>query len=93
MDADRWWLYPERHAAEAWGGAGQRIALLRDLNVVVVISAADADDRPRSPIAASIYDAIRASAKSSHSLPPNQSAAAALGRVAAELMGPGPDRR
>jgi CubicO group peptidase (beta-lactamase class C family) len=72
--------------AEAWGGAGQRIGLIRDLNVVVVMTANDPADYPRSPVAAQIYDAVRASVKSSERLPPNRAAAAALERAAAELM-------
>ena len=55
------WLYLERNLAEAWGGAGQRIAVLRDLGVVVVMTADMPDDIPRSPFAAQIYDALRAS--------------------------------
>ncbi len=80
-----WWLYPERHVAEAWGGAGQRIALIRDLNVVVVMTADDPTDYPRSPLAAQIYDAVRASVTFER-LRPNRSAAAALERTAAELV-------
>ena len=59
-----WWLYPERYVAEAWGGAGQRIGLMRDLNVVVVMTADDPADYPRSPFVARIYDLIRGSVRS-----------------------------
>src|SRR5262249_21346638 len=45
-----WWLYPERGVTEAWGGAGQRISVIRDLGIVVVTTANDPDDYPRSPI-------------------------------------------
>jgi CubicO group peptidase (beta-lactamase class C family) len=65
-----WWLYPERQVAEAWGGAGQRIALIRDLNCVVVMTADDPADYPRSPLAQRIYDVVRESVKSSRALPP-----------------------
>jgi len=80
-----WWLYPERHVAEAWGGAGQRIGVIRDLNVVVVMTADDPGDYPRSPLAASIYDLIRASIKSSGRLPPNPAAASELAHVLTRL--------
>src|SRR5262249_5178906 len=46
-----WWLYPKSNVIEAWGGAGQRIAIIRDLKVVVVITADDPADYPRSPLA------------------------------------------
>jgi CubicO group peptidase (beta-lactamase class C family) len=80
-----WWLYPERHVAEAWRGAGQRIALMRDLETVVVMTATDPGDYPRSPLAARIYDVVRESVKSSGKLRPNPPAVTELARVAAEL--------
>jgi CubicO group peptidase (beta-lactamase class C family) len=80
-----WWLYPERNVAEAWGGAGQRIAMIRDLKVAVVMTADDANDYPRSPLAGRLYDLIRASAKSTERLRPNPLAASELKRVIAEL--------
>jgi len=80
-----WWLYPERNVVEAWGGAGQRIAIIRDLKVVVVITADDPADYPRSPLAGHLYDLIRASAKSAVRLPPNPTAASELQHVIAEL--------
>ena len=70
-----WWLYPERHVAEAWGGAGQRIALLRDLNVVVVMTANDPSDYPRAPLAARLYDLVRESVTSERKLPANPTGA------------------
>lgn len=60
-----WWLYPERGLFEAWGGAGQRIAVFRDLRLVVAVTADMPDDFPRSPFAAHLYDAIRGAVKSS----------------------------
>jgi hypothetical protein len=80
-----WWLYPERQVAEAWGGAGQRIALIRDLKTIVVMTANDQADYPRSPLAARIYDLVRQSVKSSAKLPPNAPAAADLAQAVAEL--------
>jgi CubicO group peptidase (beta-lactamase class C family) len=80
-----WWIYPERHIAEAWGGAGQRIALIRDLRIVVVMTADDSADYPRSPLAGRIYDLVRESVKSSGRLRPNPPAAAELATALAEL--------
>lgn len=80
-----WWLYPERHTVEAWGGAGQRIAVTNDLKTVVVMTADDPDDYPRSPLAARIYDFIRESVKSSRPLPKNSAAASDLARVLRDL--------
>jgi CubicO group peptidase (beta-lactamase class C family) len=82
-----WWLYPERNLSEAWGGAGQRIALFRDLGLVIVMTADIANDFPRSPSAARLYDAIRQSAKSSGPLPANPSAVSNLKRSIADLTG------
>jgi CubicO group peptidase (beta-lactamase class C family) len=80
-----WWLYPERHVAKAWGGAGQRIALIRDLKIVVVMTGNDSADYPRSPLAERIYDLVRKSVKSSGRLRPNPAAAAELANVVADL--------
>ena len=76
-----WWLYPERHMAEAWGGAGQRIAVIHDLETVVVMTADDPGDYPRSPLAARIYDLVRESVKSSRPLRQNPAAALELAHV------------
>ena len=81
-----WWIYPERRVAEAWGGAGQRIALISDLNSVVVITANDSTDYPRSPLAERIYDLLRESVKSSGRLRRNPRAAAELADVVTELV-------
>jgi CubicO group peptidase (beta-lactamase class C family) len=75
-----WWLYPERRIFEAWGGAGQRISVLRDVGVVVVMTADIPDDIPRSPFAARLTDGVRESVKSSGRLPDNPSAVADLQR-------------
>ncbi|MCU1262038.1 MAG: hypothetical protein JWO80_4923 [Bryobacterales bacterium] len=80
-----WWLYPERHVAEAWGGAGQRIALIRDLRSFVVMTANDPSDYPRSPFAERVYDLVRESAKSSGRLRPNPPVAEELVNVVAKL--------
>ncbi|HEY7057297.1 MAG TPA: serine hydrolase [Vicinamibacterales bacterium] len=80
-----WWVYPERHVAEAWGGAGQRIAVIRDLHIVVVMTADDPGDYPRAPLAARVYDLVRGSVKSSKSLPSNPAAASELAHAITEL--------
>ena len=80
-----WWLYPERHLFEAWGGAGQRIAVISDLKIIIVMTANDSTDYPRSPLAAHIYDLVRASVKSSERLPPHASATSKLAQVLATL--------
>lgn len=56
-----WWLYPERDVAEAWGGAGQRIGLMRDSKMVVVMTGNDPPDYPRAPLAGRIYNLVRQS--------------------------------
>jgi CubicO group peptidase (beta-lactamase class C family) len=81
-----WWLYPERHVAEAWGGAGQRLGVIRDLQVVVVMTADDPDDYPRSPLAGHLYDLIRGSVKSPRALRPNPAAASELEQVITDLI-------
>jgi CubicO group peptidase (beta-lactamase class C family) len=80
-----WWLYPERHVAEAWGAAGQRIGVIRDLDAVIVTTGDDPADYPRSPVAARLYDLVRASVKSRGTLPEHPSAAAELARTVAEM--------
>ena len=79
-----WWLYPERKLVEAWGGAGQRIGVFRDLGLVVVMTAEISSDIPRSAFAARLYDIIRASVKSSRALPANASAVSELRRSIAD---------
>lgn len=79
-----WWLYPERNLFEAWGGAGQRIGLLRDLRVVVIMTADMPNDIPRSSFAARLYDEVRESVKSSRPLPVNPSAVSDLKRAIQE---------
>lgn len=80
-----WWLYPERKLFEAWGGAGQRIGVFRDLGLVVVMTADAPGDIPRSPLAAQVYDVVRGSVKSSSPLPANPSAVSDLKRSIADL--------
>jgi CubicO group peptidase (beta-lactamase class C family) len=82
-----WWLYPERKLFEAWGGAGQRIAVFRDLRLVVVMTADIPNDIPRSPLAARMYGVVLGSVKSSSPLPANPSAVADLKRSIAGLAG------
>jgi CubicO group peptidase (beta-lactamase class C family) len=82
-----WWLYPERGVAEAWGGAGQRITVCRDVGVVIVMTADLPNDFPRSPFAVRLVDGVRESAKSTRPLPNNPSALADLQRAVAALVG------
>jgi CubicO group peptidase (beta-lactamase class C family) len=82
-----WWLYPERKLFEAWGGAGQRIAVFRDLRLVVVMTADVPDDIPRSPLAARVYDVVLGAVKSSSPLPANPAAVSDLKRSIADLAG------
>jgi CubicO group peptidase (beta-lactamase class C family) len=83
-----WWLYPDRGLFEAWGGAGQRIGVLRDLGLVVVMTADLPNDIPRSPFAARLYEKFRQSVKSSHQLPANPSAFSDLQRSIRDLTTP-----
>jgi CubicO group peptidase (beta-lactamase class C family) len=55
-----WWLYPERGLCEAWGGAGQRIAIFPARSLVVVMTAEIDDDSPRSELAGQVYDGVLA---------------------------------
>jgi CubicO group peptidase (beta-lactamase class C family) len=80
-----WWVYPERGLFEAWGGAGQRIGLLGDLQVVVVMTADMPNDIPRSLFASHTYEVVRDSVKSSRALPANPSGMANLRRTIQEL--------
>ncbi len=83
-----WWLYPERTLSEAWGGAGQRIGLLHDAGLVVVMTADIASDIPRSPLAARLYDLFTAAVKSSGPMPADASALAELEGSIADLTAP-----
>jgi len=80
-----WWLYPERKLVEAWGGAGQRIGVFRDLGLVVVMTSDVPTDIPRSPFAGRVYDGVRASVKSSSPLPADPSAVSELKRSIADV--------
>jgi CubicO group peptidase (beta-lactamase class C family) len=83
-----WWLYPDRGLFEAWGGAGQRIGVLRSIGVVVVMTADLPNDIPRSPFAARLYEKFRQSVKSSHQLPASPSAFSDLQRSIRDLTTP-----
>lgn len=76
-----WWLYPEQGLCEAWGGAGQRIAVLASNGVVVVITADNPDDSPRSESASAFYANVVNLATSSNALPPNPSAMVRLAQA------------
>src|SRR5215471_8758912 len=83
-----WWLYPDQKLFEAWGGAGQRIGVFRELDLVVVMTADMPQDYPRSPFAAKMYETIQGSIRSTKPLPANPAAMSALKRSLAELTAP-----
>jgi len=66
-----WWLYPKLGMSEAWGGAGQRIAIFRDLDLVTVMTADIADDAPVTSFSTEIYRRIVSSVKARSTLPEN----------------------
>jgi len=68
-----WWLYPKLGMSEAWGGAGQRIAIFRDLDLVTVMTGDISDDAPVTPFSTEIYRRIMSSAKARQTLPENVS--------------------
>lgn len=82
------WLYPERELVEAWGGAGQRIGLLRDVGVVVSMTADIATDIPRSQFAAWMYESIRRAVASPGRIRPHPSGVADLRRSIARATTP-----
>jgi CubicO group peptidase (beta-lactamase class C family) len=63
-----WWLYPKLGMFEAWGGAGQRIGVFPDLDLVVAMTADIPDDTPVSSFSQEVYRRIIKAAKSSSSL-------------------------
>jgi CubicO group peptidase (beta-lactamase class C family) len=66
-----WWLYPKLGMSEAWGGAGQRIAIFRDLDLVIVMTADISDDAPVTSFSTEIYRRIVSSVKARSTLPEN----------------------
>jgi CubicO group peptidase (beta-lactamase class C family) len=66
-----WWLYPKLGMSEAWGGAGQRIGIFRDLDLVTVMTADISDDAPVTSFSTEIYRRIMSSAKANPTLPEN----------------------
>jgi CubicO group peptidase (beta-lactamase class C family) len=54
-----WWIYPDMY--EAWGGAGQRIAIFPKLDIVAVMTADIADDAPVASFPSEIYRYIASS--------------------------------
>jgi CubicO group peptidase (beta-lactamase class C family) len=66
-----WWLYPQLGMSEAWGGAGQRIAIFRDLDLVTVMTGDISDDAPVTSFSTEIYRRIMKSAKANPTLPEN----------------------
>jgi CubicO group peptidase (beta-lactamase class C family) len=66
-----WWLYPKLGMSEAWGGAGQRIAIFRDLDMVTVMTADISDDAPATAFSSEIYKRILRAALAQSALPEN----------------------
>jgi CubicO group peptidase (beta-lactamase class C family) len=80
-----WWLYPEKGLFEAWGGAGQRISIFRTLGLVIVMTADIPDDRPRSVVAAKVFDVVQNSIKSPNPIAANPAAVSNLKTTIAEV--------
>lgn len=85
-----WWLYPEKGLVEAWGGAGQRISLFRNLGLVIVMTADIPDDRPRSVVAAKVFDVVQSAIKSPHPIATNPAAVSNLKTTIEEISGRAP---
>jgi len=66
-----WWLYPQLGMSEAWGGAGQRIAIFRNLDMVTVMTADISDDAPVTAFSSEIYKRILRAARAQPALPEN----------------------
>jgi len=66
-----WWLYPQLGMSEAWGGAGQRIAIFRNLDMVTVMTADISDDAPVTAFRSEIYKRILRAARAQTALPEN----------------------
>ena len=75
-----WWLYPKFDMAEAWGSAGQRIAVFRNLDLVVVLTGSIPDDAPVTSLSKEIYRRIRKAVKAPSALPENTQASAEVQR-------------
>jgi CubicO group peptidase (beta-lactamase class C family) len=83
-----WWIYPELGLYEAWGGAGQRIAIFPELGIVTAMTSDIPDDAPVTPFSSAIYHYIVEAAKSPVALPENPEASAELGRQIATVAQP-----
>jgi CubicO group peptidase (beta-lactamase class C family) len=66
-----WWIYPQLGLYEAWGGAGQRIAIFPELDIVTVMTSNIPDDAPVTPFSSEIYRQIIEAVKSPTALPEN----------------------
>ena len=84
-----WWLYPALGMSEAWGGAGQRIAVFENLDLVTVMTGDISDDAPVTSFSSEIYNRILRAVKDSSSLAENAPALAELRRL---LAGPARSR-
>jgi CubicO group peptidase (beta-lactamase class C family) len=66
-----WWLHPKLGMSEAWGGAGQRIAIFRNLDMVTVMTADISDDAPVTSFSTEIYRQILRAARAQSALSEN----------------------
>jgi len=66
-----WWLYPQSGMSEAWGGAGQRIAIFRNADMVTVMTADIFDDAPVTTFSSEIYKRILRAALAQSALSEN----------------------
>jgi CubicO group peptidase (beta-lactamase class C family) len=66
-----WWLYPQLGMSEAWGGAGQRIAIFRNLDMVTVMTADISDDAPVTAFSSELYKRILRAMRAQSTLPEN----------------------
>jgi CubicO group peptidase (beta-lactamase class C family) len=73
-----WWIYPQMGMVEAWGGAGQRIAIFPELGIVTVMTSDISDDAPVTSFSSEIYQYVVKAAKSAETLPETPEAAAEL---------------
>ncbi len=88
-----WWIYPKLGMYEAWGGAGQRVAIFPKLDIITVMTSDIPDDAPVTTFSSEIYRYIIEAAKSSGALPENSQSSAELARLIAVAASPKPDYR
>jgi CubicO group peptidase (beta-lactamase class C family) len=78
-----WWLYPKLGMVEAWGGAGQRIGVFHDLDLVTVMTSNIGDDAPVTSFSTEIYSRVLKAVKSTP-LPENPAQVDQIRKLVAE---------